>query len=163
MKKKLQAEEEASLTEKEKLQRERGKKTAEARAKDNLRLEKIRQAKEKIKQSVKDWETSYKKKDRKRDKGDGAGDDDEDDDDMLDKEKKKEAALKRIEELEILNEDLPSMEALLVDKELNKEFFEKKLPLILNHDLLDDDKKEDCIKLVRKYHTLQTHVGYGVK
>jgi len=70
---------------------------------------------------------------------------------------------KRIDELEILNKDLPKMETLLVDKELNKEFFEKTLPLILNHELIDDDKKQEYIMLVRKYHTLQTHVGYGVK
>ena len=120
-----------------------------------MRLEKIKQAKEKIKQSVKDWEKDYKSKDRRRDKED-EGDEDEEDE-------RRQDAMRRIEELEILNEDLPSMEALLVDPEMNKEFFEKKLPMILNHELLDDDKKQECITLIRKYHTLQTHVGYGVK
>lgn len=156
LKKKLQAEEEAGLTEKQKLQKERGKKTAEARASANLKLEKIRQAKEKIKQSVKDWEKDYKKHEKKKGGAEDETDSDEEDE-------RRQDAMRRIEELETLNEKLPSMEELLVDPVLNKEFFEKKLPMILNHDLLDDDKKKECVTLVRKYHTLQTHVGYGVK
>merc|ERR1712228_322234 len=150
MKKKLQQEEESNLSEKQKLTKERGKKTAEARAAESLRMEKIRQQKEKIKQSVKDWEKELKRSDKRKD-DDGENEDDDDEEESL----RKENAMKRIEELEILNQDLPKMEALLVDKDLNKKFFEK--------DLLDDDKKEECIMLVRKYHTLQTHVGYGVR
>ena len=163
LKKKLQMEKDDGLTNKQKLQKERGKKTAEARAADSLRLEKVRQAKEKIKQSVKDWEESLKKREggKRGDDDDDEADDDEDD--MLDKDERKKQALKRIEELEILNEQLPSMEVLLVNKELNKEWFEKKLPLMLNHELLDDDKRDEIVMLVRKYQTLQTHVGYGVK
>merc|ERR1712228_181736 len=156
MKKKLQQEEESNLSEKQKLTKERGKKTAEARAAESLRMEKIRQQKEKIKQSVKDWQKELKRSDKRKD-DDGENEDDEEE------SLRKENAMKRIEELEILNQDLPKMEALLVDKDLNKKFFEKDLPLMLNHDLLDDDKKKECIMLVRKYHTLQTHVGYGVR
>merc|ERR1712204_3014 len=157
MKKKLQQEEESSLTEKQKLQKERGKKSAEARAAESLRLEKIRQHKDKITQSVKDWEKELKRSDKqKKDGEDGSGDDDEE-------SLRKENAMKRIEELEILNQDLPRMEALLVDKDLNKKFFEKDLPLMINHELLDDDKRREIVMLCRKYHTLQNHVGYGVR
>eukprot|EP01083_Nonionella_stella_P035213 96184_1 len=156
LKKKLEAEEEASLTAQQKLERERGKKTAEARAKHNLMMEKKRQAKEKIKQSVKDWETTLKKRDKKKENKD-----EDSDDEAVDE--RREDALKRIEELEIVDKDLPRMEALLVDKELNKEFFEKTLPILLNHELVDDDKRQECVLLVRKYHTLQKHVGYGVR
>eukprot|EP00483_Globobulimina_turgida_P009924 UN09943 len=149
LKKKLEAEEEANLTAQQKLERERGKKTAEARAKNNLRLEKIRQTKEKIRQSVKDWEKEMKSKENRENK---------DNDDNTDNNQQ---TLKRIEEIEMLNEDLPKIEALLVDKELNKTFFEKKLPFLLNNDLVEDDKKKECIVLIKKYHTLQKHVGYN--
>ena len=159
MKKKLQQEEESQLTEKQKLQKERGKKSAEARAAESLRLEKIRQQKEKIKQSVKDWEKDLKRSDKRKDEDKENEGKDDDDEESL----RKENAMKRIEELEVLNQDLPRMEALLVDKDLNKKFFEKDLPLILGHELLDEDKKRECVTLVRKYHTLQSHVGYGVR
>merc|ERR1712244_208333 len=101
--------------------------------------EKIRQQKEKIKQSVKDWEKSLKAKD----KGKEAEEESDDEEEVG----RKEDAIKRIEEIEILNQELPRMETLLVDKELNKTFFEKTLPLMLNHESLEDDKKAECIKL----------------
>eukprot|EP00485_Elphidium_margaritaceum_P002420 CAMPEP_0202691414 /NCGR_PEP_ID=MMETSP1385-20130828/6139_1 /ASSEMBLY_ACC=CAM_ASM_000861 /TAXON_ID=933848 /ORGANISM="Elphidium margaritaceum" /LENGTH=465 /DNA_ID=CAMNT_0049346817 /DNA_START=26 /DNA_END=1423 /DNA_ORIENTATION=+ len=171
--------EDSGLSDKEKLQKDRSKKTAEQRAKDNMRMEQVRRAKDKIKQSVKDWEQKIKKKGYQtgeggEEEGESGGAGREDDEDEAQeatlnvnvddyKEQKRLEAERRIEELEILGEELPSMEALLVDQALNKEFFEKKLPIILNHDLVDDEKKEQCVLLIRKYHTLQTHVGYGVR
>ena len=160
MKKKLAQEEEAHLTAKQKLQKERGKKTAEARAEASKKMEKIRQAKLRVRESVDNWDKSIKMGERKKKKREQEEDDGEDEES---RERKKEEAVKRMDELELLNKELPTMEALLVDKEKNKEFFEKTLPVMINHEFLDEDKKEECIMLVRKYHTLQTHVGYGVR
>merc|ERR1712190_447739 len=132
--------------------------TAEARAEANKKMEKIRQAKLRVKESVDQWDKSIKMGERKKKRKEMDSDEDEES-----RQKKKEDAERRIDELEMLNKELPTMEALLVDKDKNKEFFEKTLPVMLNHEFLDDDKREECIKLVRKYHTLQTHVGYGVR
>ncbi len=146
---KLAKEEEDSLTQQQKLDRERSKKTAEARAANSLRLERIRQKKEKIRESIKDWERGLKKRETKEESGA---------DTMADTE-----SLKRIERFELLDKPLPKMEQLLTDTALNKEFFELRLPLILELDEtdgFDSEKREECVLLMKKYVTLQSHVGY---
>ena len=171
------------------LQEQRNQKTAAAKAAAQIQAQKIKDAKDKVQQSVNTWQKDLATNTKWRRRTDGffaeEEIDDDDDDDVSDGEEdavgdsggntleagivdedgemKNEKGVSRIQELELLNEDLPSLEALLVDKALNKKFFETTLPKLLTNALVDDDKKQQCITLVRKYKTLQNHVGYGVR
>ena len=67
------------------------------------------------------------------------------------------------QELEIISEKLPNLGELLVNHDANKSFFEKKLSMLLESKYIDDQKRNDIIKLVRSFRTVESHVGYGVK
>ncbi|ETO06516.1 hypothetical protein RFI_30877 [Reticulomyxa filosa] len=68
---------------------------------------------------------------------------------------------KRTQALAYMEEELPSVEVLLVDKALSKEFFDIKLPLIMAHlDSMDTEKQTALVNLLRKLNSIKGHVGY---
>ena len=69
----------------------------------------------------------------------------------------------RAEELSLINEALPNLGELLVNRDTNKIFFEKKLPVLLESKHLDEKKKGEIVKLVKGFNTVGSHVGYHVK
>jgi len=76
---------------------------------------------------------------------------------------KKKSDSKRIDELEIIDESLPKLEMLLINKDINVKFFETTLPVIMNSNLADKTKKDNAKMLFRQYVNIAEHVGYGNK